>query len=786
MTRLSLRQTILMSGVAFLLTLTSIILIGPEKASATHGTIPASVAPQWVRDTIADKCHNAGWNIVQLQWISPQGSPGATSMTVVSGSASAPLQLNWITYRCRSSTHLQGSSQIVSTSPSISALNGLITDFPYPGSVNTYRTGVSRTFNYPGPFTSSRDITLNLTTRGTVTYTSGADYCAVVNTEPRVSTTQPHNFTPQPGYCFTSTNPFTIRINVAADTGTCSIVLSTSTPAPSGTFTATFTVRNTGSYATWPVGGRPPVATPNTNRYQLGSGHVASDYDNNRWTQVPNPTVIAPDTAPRHNRIELPAAVSDPFYGPLIFAGQTVVFTVTIRAPAANGVYNFGWRLLQRGVKNFTNTGSHCNRVVTVGTPFAVSCRSITPRSVEVGEPFAITLEFDNDSAAGGPTVSTANYRMTVNQSGPPGYNNNDLPFTSAPPGGSGSGRAPPAGDISITSPGTYEVTMVLYDRRGTASTADDTEVLRCDQDDDYTINAATHPYFIVRGGDMATGMSGSCDGWAVGAATDLKAWNAAQTGGDPNQGAGTNLAVFALSVIEGFASAQGLMAPTGLTYANDPVLSGFGGNYPAGNDCPANYFAGRQGAGVLPANQVPNNSNSYNLTGPLPINAFGPTTTTAGNRPTVYVNGNVRILNNIVLAHGATVDTLAGFRLIVQGNIFIHPRVTQLHGLFVAQPNGAGVGGNIYTCSDGSFGAPSVAALNSTDATTGCQRQLNVFGAMIARELKLYRSNGSVRQNIPAEIFTLTPQLWLGEPGSSGVEFDGDYDAITGLPPVL
>lgn len=788
MRRLSFKHTVLLSSALFVFTLFGIVMINPPQASATHGTIPASVAPAWVRNTIADKCHNQGWNIVQLQWISPRGAPGATSMTVIAGSATAPLQLNWITYRCRSSTHSYGSSFVVDTNPEIPTLENTITDFLYPGSANTYRTNEGaypRNFNYPGPFNSTRDITLTLTTRGTATNTSNQHFCAVVGNEARVSTPHQHNFTPQPGYCVQSSNNFTIRVNVVADTGTCSISLNTSSPAPGATFTATFTVRNTGTYADWIVAGRPVDTSPppNANRYQLGSGNntVAAPWDNTIFQQVPPPSAI-PDGV-RHDRLELPGQDAGA-YGRIIFHGQTYTFTQTFRAPATTGSYTFAWRLLQRGVKNFTNAGSTCSRTVTVGTPFAMSCGSLSPRSVEVNEPFAMSLEYNNDSAAGGPTVNFANYRMSVNQAGPPGYSNTNLPFTDAPPGGSGTGTAPPAGTISITSPGTYEVLMIMYDRRGTASFADDTEVLRCDTSDDFTTAVVTKPFFTVLGSDVAVGMSG-CPGWAGASVGSLKAWN---NGGvaAANRGSGTNLAVLAIDVIEQFASAQGSTAPTGLTFANNPVLSGFGGNYPTGNPCPSNYFAAREGNPALPASQVQNTDTVYNLAGSQPINAFGPTTITPGNTPKIYVAGDVRILNNIILTHGGSLDTLANFELIVEGNIYIHPRVTQLHGTYIAQPNALGVGGKIYSCSNGNFGAPTEPQLLSTDPTTGCQRTLNVFGAFIAKELKLYRSNGSVLQGTAAEVFNYSPTWLAPEPVSGGSTLRGSYDSITSLPPVL
>ena len=187
------------------------------------------------------------------------------------------------------------------------------------------------------------------------------------------------------------------------------------------------------------------------------------------------------------------------------------------------------------------------------------------------------------------------------------------------------------------------------------------------------------------------------------------------------------------------------------------------------------------------------------------------------GSSRTIYVNGNVFITGDIRYAPGAynTADDIPSFRLIVRGNIYVHPSVTQLEGLYVAQSDDlnndgdvndinfanpvAGDGqGRFYTCGNSAWAAntPSYApnSANMVDASVnGCRgRRLTVVGAVLAEMLKLNRSLGTRSQSTaaerynsggnPAEVFIFSPEVWL----NGDFPARGDFDSLTALPPVL
>ena len=302
-------------------------------------------------------------------------------------------------------------------------------------------------------------------------------------------------------------------------------------------------------------------------------------------------------------------------------------------------------------------------------------------------------------------------------------------------------------------------------------------------------------PYFKLNNGDIAAGMGAavgsSCPGWGTSGSGTLTSWNFGSIAS--NFGAGTNLAAYALGVIDGFASAQsaagfpasGSSPPTGLSFAS--TAGTFGGSFGGGIACPSDYYATlpTPASPLTGAFAVPDTNNAYTVTSAAAQITGGNITTvaTGGHRPVIYVDGDIRITGNITLTHGATIASLSSFYLIVRGgNIYIDPGVTQLDGVYIAQPNGA-VGGKIYTCSAPGNNPPRTAP---SDLNGVCRNQLIVNGAFIAKELKLYRSIGSQTPGPPAEIFNYTPATWLAAPTSIGDSELGGYDAITSLPPIL
>src|SRR6185437_4299613 len=163
--------------------------------------------------------------------------------------------------------------------------------------------------------------------------------------------------------------------------------------------------------------------------------------------------------------------------------------------------------------------------------------------------------------------------------------------------------------------------------------------------------------------------------------------------------GAGTQYAAYALNHLQDYASAQtgagGTSAdPTMLAFANDGgggvnVGSGlFGGQFGGGSNCIRDFFA--------------NATNVQN--GNITIGAQSIANSTS---KAVYVKGNVYINGNITFSGSyANVGEIPSYNVIVEGNIYIAPNVTQLDGLYVAEPTNAGAGGIIYTCAPSPFNA--------------------------------------------------------------------------------
>jgi hypothetical protein len=146
---------------------------------------------------------------------------------------------------------------------------------------------------------------------------------------------------------------------------------------------------------------------------------------------------------------------------------------------------------------------------------------------------------------------------------------------------------------------------------------------------------------------------------------------------------------------------------------------------------------------------------------------------------------------------------------VIVKGNIRIDKDVTQLDGIYVAQPknsdsgNNPSDGGLIYTCSQLDDSYP------ISELRDKCGKQLVINGSFISKKVIFHRTKGSVRcmellpPTVPctpaepneeassdniAEVFNFSPEAYL-TPLSSKLETSAPYqkyDYITSLPPVL
>jgi hypothetical protein len=302
-----------------------------------------------------------------------------------------------------------------------------------------------------------------------------------------------------------------------------------------------------------------------------------------------------------------------------------------------------------------------------------------------------------------------------------------------------------------------------------------------------------------------------------------------------PPVGSGVQIGALSIGPVEGFSSAQlrtsSPTGSTGLTFANttNVAASGtgkvsLGGNF-GGTHCAADYWKTKPtnvtaspASGML-ANFASSEIQYYEPAGgTLRINLATTSNIADGADVAIFVKGNVRISNNINFASSSwgTIENIPSFYLIVVpddtgngGNIYIDNGVTQLDGVYIAQPNSANQGGGIYTCSNGA------ARYAYTELLQYCRTQLLVNGAFVAKQVYLDRSFGSMRNSFPgeylrgsraggppdcgdsgaaplgdcaAEIFNFGPEIYLSNPSviqKSGPT-TGKYDYLTSLSPVL
>jgi hypothetical protein len=150
-----------------------------------------------------------------------------------------------------------------------------------------------------------------------------------------------------------------------------------------------------------------------------------------------------------------------------------------------------------------------------------------------------------------------------------------------------------------------------------------------------------------------------------------------------------------------------------------------------------------------------------------------------------------------------ASIDDIPLFYVVVKGaNIYIDSSASKIAGVYIAEPSSSGVGGNIYTCSDGdTIYAPSQLFTTGSGSTGGCAQQLTVDGALIGNNIRFWRTNSSnsgsanaapadtnttnctLATNNASETVCYNPLNWLANPFSPGSD---DYNEITGLPPTL
>ncbi len=256
-------------------------------------------------------------------------------------------------------------------------------------------------------------------------------------------------------------------------------------------------------------------------------------------------------------------------------------------------------------------------------------------------------------------------------------------------------------------------------------------------------------PFFKVASGNIAAGGGFSSAGGSCTGGGTIGGWN--NDSGTYDYGSSSQLSALALLNITGLASARTSITrpPTDLTFANavpptyDAYSPSLGGGFdPGGSQC-------------FTSETAPTSGDSHSSTGDQTVG--GLSIPVADQKSYFVSGGNVYITSNITYQGSGggwgKISDVPSFLLDVKGgNIYISPGVTELDGIYIAEPNGA-TGGKIFTCASG-LGSP-VAQQNIFST---CNNQLTVYGNFVANQVNMMRSFGSLRDETPNPTGSITP----------------------------
>ncbi|CAN5697378.1 hypothetical protein BH23PAT2_BH23PAT2_03090 [soil metagenome] len=463
----------------------------------------------------------------------------------------------------------------------------------------------------------------------------------------------------------------------------------------------------------------------------------------------------------------------------------------------------------------------------TVSPCLAIACGVTQYGDPEPSENFTVTFNFKVKEAGPGGNATAADgtvgfngrsktFNVSMESSG---VNNGNGPMFMPPPNGTKikeiingtqnlDGASAYRDGLSVNAAGEYTITIRVNDLNPNP--------LTCNE----VIEVFDKPYVAAFGADVIAGggFEGMCGGEGISGEGIISAFFDQSFG----RGSGAQFAALAIGDIDRFASAKmrSTSSPPspnkGLTFANtssepsSPATTTFGGGYPRSH-CIHDYYGQRPDGISSIANfnqEMADNSPS----GPYKINssnlAVQATNVPRGKSFALYKDGNLSIRNNVTFAESeswASVSEIQSLYVIVKGNIYINNDVTQLDGVYIAQPNDDGSDGKIFTCAS-SGGTPR--PLNQIYNL--CTNPLQVNGSLIANTIIFNRYAGSslrygnqnehplaadkiceesyVRPVCAAETINYSPEIYLSRPELpfSIAPGQGRYDAITNLTPIF
>jgi hypothetical protein len=296
-------------------------------------------------------------------------------------------------------------------------------------------------------------------------------------------------------------------------------------------------------------------------------------------------------------------------------------------------------------------------------------------------------------------------------------------------------------------------------------------------------------PYFKVFGGDVRAGYQlrtvGVCTPPATQENIDANAYDVAN-GAQTRGGSSIEFAAQATGVMQGvYSDSQRLDVPAGrrLFFANTGIGAVRGGLFTGDTSCMRDYYALNTQLSLRNLLTSPQSIGNlerginYMYRGTLRLGgSSGLPAAGSGNSIVIFVDGDVDITGNIsFLGTYANAQQIPFVAVIASGSIRVAPGVTRLDGFYAAN-------GVFSSC----IGGPS----------RSCDAKLTLFGAVQAGSLRLYRSNGALReslarppedQNDPsiAEVFVHVPELFINAPFDRNTSLP-IYDSIITLPPIL
>lgn len=351
-----------------------------------------------------------------------------------------------------------------------------------------------------------------------------------------------------------------------------------------------------------------------------------------------------------------------------------------------------------------------------------------------------------------------------------------------------GGSDAPKQNDVTLNPPfepsagDTFDITYQI--RYKLHWNADEEFRLDCNG----TVTIPNQTYLRVYGNDIQAGggFAPSCTVQDNGAAVEGFSASDELGGATTWRGSSGQFAVSALGAVDGFFSSSMRGAESTTDFARPPVGQTFGNT---------TNMTSKVGVDSGGDSGVKNCIPDYLGDAPVETGSNVISTRTVNGKQALLFEGrDVFITGTGIRYQGAntgwnTIEDIPSFYLVVKGgNIYIDPSVTELDGVYIAQPAADGTKGEIITCATAAGVVP---------AHGGCGQQLVINGAFIARQVQFKRVFGklteatageSVADTKAAEVFNFSPEVYLSPLNDNltrAIPFT-KYDYITSLPPIL